>query len=403
MTNTLPAKLKYNPPDWMTNPNLGNRAERIAEDKEHELADTYVLDRALAEAHFDAVENASDLELAVEQATMYLIYNISEKGWMKYGEYEDLIALLQDKMKGYQERAELRGVDEVPGSYYELAGLVKTIEYLKQLKVPKEKVLGMRHNITKARAAQAEFRKIQESNVPDREKKESILEILEDVVDPSITVREYRHKNKERSIRQAKAHEAMLGSIYLVQGLELAVIESPDSGSTKAIELSLNGLVDGWSVRDGGSLIRYLTEKIYTRGKFKLARIRYTDTNKPYFKWGDGGYQMPTRAHLQSMIMEQLGANLRLVEQILDTNDYAWLPLYNITHGVTRNTVNEWITTNFRFDSREKRSAYQTLKMAIEEEYVLPDDIAMYYEFPCAINMTQMQGRLDIDLRLTRS
>jgi hypothetical protein len=103
------------------------------------------------------------------------------------------------------------------------------------------------------------------------------------------------------------------------------------------------------------------------------------------------------------MIMEQLGANLRLVEQILDTNDYAWLPLYNITHGVTRNTVNEWITTNFRFDSREKRSAYQTLKMAIEEEYVLPDDIAMYYEFPCAINMTQMQGRLDIDLRLTRS
>lgn len=414
MKNTLPPKLDYTPPEWMTNPNLGNRAERIASDlvsshfwerwgdKEHELADTYVLDRALAESHFEAVENASDFELAVQQAQVYLIYNISEKGWMKYGEYADLVTLLQDKLRGYEERAENRGVDDLPGSYYEYAGLIQTVQYLEKLGVPKEKVLGIRHNISKARLAQSEMKKVQQADVPDKEKIESFEEILEDVVNPQVTVREYRRKNKDRSIKQAKAHDAMQGSVYLVQGMELAVIESPDSGSTKAIELSLNGLVDGWNIRDGANLIRYLTEKVYTKGKFRRTRIIYTDTNRPHFKRGDGGYPMPTQAHLHTMILEELGANLRLVEQILDTNEYAWLPLYNITHGINRNTVNDWIIENFVFTPREKRTAYQTLKMAIEDEYTIPEDIVMYYEFPCAIYMTQMKGRLDIDLRLVK-
>jgi hypothetical protein len=192
----------------------------------------------------------------------------------------------------------------------------------------------------------------------------------------------------------------MIGSIYLVQGQELAVIESPDSGSTRAIELSLNGLVDGWTIRDGTNLIRYLTEKVYTKGKFRPARIVYTDTNRPHFKWGDGGYPMPTAAHLQTMIMEQLGANLRLVEQILDINEYAWLPLYNIATNVTRNTLNDWFSDRFIFSPREKRTAYQTVKIAIENEYSLPDDIAMYYEFPCAIQMTQMKKSVYIDLKI---
>jgi hypothetical protein len=412
MAIMLPDKLKYQPSRWMTEI-YPERGEDITKelvsyyfwerwkDKEDELADVYVLDRAMAEAHFDAVENASDLEMATHQATMYLIYNISEKDWHKYGEYDDLVMLLQDKLQGYEERAEERGADDLPGSYYELNGLMDTVQYLEQLGVPKEKVLGIRHNISKAREAQKVMKKVREADISDKEKKESLEEILEDVVNPRVSLREYRRKNKNRSIQQAKALPAMQGSIYLVQGMELAVIESPDSGSTKAIELSLNGLVDGWGIRDGARLIQYLTEKVYTKGKFRESRIIYTDTNKPYFKMGDGGYPMPTPNHLKTIIMEKLGADQLLIEQVLEGSDICWLPLYNITNNIKQSELKSWITNSFKFRVREERTPYQTLKMAIED-YVLPEDIARYYDYPCSIQLTFRKRWLNIDLRIER-
>lgn len=415
MNNLIPPKLGYKPPRWMIDYDYPERGEDIASDlvslhlwnkwkgKESELEDPYVLDRALAEAHFDAVENVSDMEQAVHQATMYVIYTISEKEWYRHAEYDDLVLFLEDKMRGYEERQEERG-SRPAGGFYELKNLMNIIDYLRKLGVPKEKVLGIRHNLSKAKTASSEMRNIAASDMPESEKKDALLEVLDDVVNPDVTVRDFYSRNKDRSIEQAKAHLPMKADIYLVQGMELVLIESPDKGSTKALELSLSGLVDGWTFRDGTALLRTLTERVYTKKKFKPARIIYEERVRPLFKWGDGGYPMPVQDHMNSMIYENLGANERLVYQVLDGQDVCWLPLYNIGRGISQPELGAWIRKSFHFEPRDDKSPYVLLKEAVERTYSVPSDLGTYYhDLSWRIQLTWFNRALGIDLRIERS
>ena len=408
----LPEKVsKRSIPRWVKDYDYPERAEEIVswlvstifwnvwEGKEPELAEPYVLERAVAEAHMQAVENTSDLEQSSHQATMSIVYTISTNEWQRFAEYDDLLAFLDDRLIGYELRMEERGGEEYPGSFYEVKNLMWVIKYLEQLGVPKEKVLGIRHNLSKAKTASGEMKKIASADISEKEKSEALLDVLDDVVNPEITVKDYRDKNKTRSIEQAKAHLPLNGDIYMVQGMEMVVIESPDRGSTKAIELSLNGLVDGWNIRDGASMVRHLSERVYTKQKFKPARIKY-DGDNPVFKWGDGGYPMPTKEHLEVMILEEMGRGQRLIEQAQVAEGWCWLPLYNVGRGIKQTDLTEWISERFIFKPKRDLTAFKVLKEAVEKYYSLPEDLQLYYDTAPKIHLTWMSQTMSIDLRV---
>jgi hypothetical protein len=193
----------------------------------------------------------------------------------------------------------------------------------------------------------------------------------------------------------------MNAGIYMVQGMEIIVIDSPDRGSTRAIELSLTGLVEGWGIKDGANLIEYLTQRVYSKNKFKPMRIKQTGHNKAYFEIGSGGFPMPLRDHMQAIVLRELGHNMFLIEQVLMNEQYCWLPLYEMHSSLKQKEIPDWLEKNFIF-KHGKLSPFQCLKMAADDYYTLPADALALFE-QISIRFAWHQRNLGIYLDIRRS
>ena len=232
--------------------------------KEYEN-DVAAMARMDAEAKHHAMSRTRAIKSKAERAFLYQLYNANETGWFRYlnaemDTIEELLASIVD------------ATEEGTAEAYDMAFLAKTaIPLLKSAGIDPDDVIGIPFMTAKAAKIVPALRDIMRCPVCgvrtdhsgtvchnghelslNKEQKEAALELTRMVADKNVSTRDIQNKTREMRGKAtgtpAPIDEA---DLYLLDGKDMLVIQSPSPGHTRAIEIALkNIIVDGFKPRD---------------------------------------------------------------------------------------------------------------------------------------------------------
>jgi hypothetical protein len=337
---------------------------RFWDGKEDSLKDVAMRARSSADSRFKVLNQTNALKGASEKSVIYQLYEAQRTGWYRFvNEMEDVRELIEAMYE------QAKAQDEDGGERYELEFILKTLlPTLESLGVPKELIVGIPTNISKARASVSTLRQMIQVNGPDM--KDNMLQVLKDIPNPDITVRQFRELNKERLGRE-KAPPPVPASVYLVPGVEMIVIES-DRTHTQAIEMATRGMVTGYEVRDGAALLRDLAQRIMPRAAdMRRYRVREGPTKLEVYEANDG-LTLPSPEAFQNLLMGEAAHTRFLVSQLLMAKQVATVPVYRIKRHVSvRDEGYEWLEQSAGYGV----SGWNILNALTEFYRVIPFDV----------------------------
>jgi hypothetical protein len=343
--------------------------------KIHEInQDAKMKARAIAEAGLQAIDNVLDLEQVSGETAISLIVEADKEKWYRFAEVSDLVEFLHDKMDEYQESAEARGTRR--GGVYEVANLIKVIQTIVGLGVPKEMIIPIRHNLTKARYASGEMARIIASDLPEKEKRQALKQILEQIANHQVTVNKFLENNQRRALETVAGELPIDGMVSILREGEIIFVRSPDHAMTSAIQHALKGLVNGWSVTDAVELATRITDEISTKDKYKPTRIVKEGQSYTLTQGGEGT-MMPTPERFETLVMLEVGRSMDLVAQILESNPSAYLPVFRVGGRIeTEERMEKIIRKDFHLNEAAPLSK---LNAAACHFYKLPQELDRIY------------------------
>jgi len=406
MSSSLPENIDFSViPRWLTIKYPGRQADMEQwliswyfwsrwKGKVEEIEEEKLRARALAEAKIAALDNSLELEHVSGEVALSLLVDASAENWYRYAEVEDLLEFLHDKLDEYMEHVEAKkamGQNVKVGGVYEVRNLITVIQGLTDLGVPKDQIIPIRHNLSKARIATYSITKILESTLPEKKKQSEVLSILRAIADPKVTVQEFKQSRLKQELEARAGTLPIQGELSILRTGEMLFIRSPDTAMTKAIQHSLKGLVNGWSNVDAVNLATRITDEISTKDKYKPTRLV-----EGRIIQGGEGIMMPTPERFQDMAMMEIGHSEYLLRQVIG---YQAANLVVFRFGIrlgTSKAMADYIHEQF-----QTRSGFDKLNNAIQEFYVIPEGLHKLFEITsCGLQWSPGES-LNVSMQIT--
>ena len=395
MLSQLPERINFKViPDFFTQ-NVPDRQQKMEawlvsfyfwtrwETREDELEDTKLRMRAIAESKIQALDNALELQQVSEETALSLLVDANQENWYRYAEVNDLYEFLHDKLDQYMETQEsqrAQGRNVHLGGISEISSLIKIISLMINLGVPKDKIIPIRHNLSKAREAVKPLTDIANNEeLSDKDRRGKMVEILKQVADPDTSVSQFRQSQRGRDLAAVSGRLPIDGMVSVLRDGEFLFIRSPDSSMTRAIQYSLKGLVNGWHVTDAVTLATEITDQISTKDKLKATKI-VLEAGKARFVQVGEGQLMPTPERFKDIVMAEIGRSIPLIDQALGKMSQIWLPVYSFGPKHTSGTqAAKYVQDRFMFSSR-RENALPYLNTAVQDFYELPNELEKLYK-----------------------
>ena len=385
MSSSLPENIDFSViPRWVTEKYSERQADMEKwliswyfwsrwEGKVEEIEEEKLKARALAEAKIAALDNSLELEHVSGEVALSLLVDASTENWYRYAEVEDLLEFLHDKLDEYMEHIEAKkamGQNIKVGGVYEVRNLITVIQGLIDLGVPKDQIIPIRHNLSKARIATYSITKILESTLPEKKKQAEVLSILKAISDPKVSVQEFKQARLKQELEARSGTLPIMGELSILRTGEMLFIRSPDTAMTKAIQHSLKGLVNGWSNVDAVNLATRITDEISTKDKYKPTRLV-----EGRIIQGGEGIMMPTPERFQDLAMMEIGHSEYLLRQVLG---YQPASLVVFRFGIRLGTSDAMV--KYIREQFQTRSSFNKLNDAIQEFYIVPEGLHKLFE-----------------------
>jgi uncharacterized protein YihD (DUF1040 family) len=222
--------------------------------REDTLNQVILIARANAEAKLTGLMQTGYLRGASDRSAMLQIHQANKSGWFRMiNEMEDVYELYELALE------EDNAKEQVPGRKYDHEFILKTMLPAMEKLIPVEQIICSVQNKSKLEESVSTMRELLKQETPASEK--MVMEVLEEIADPNITVATFRQNNKVRMGKSTNVVAPIPGGIYLIPGCELIVIES-DRAHTKAIQIALRGIVEDLSIKDATVLIKDLSQRL---------------------------------------------------------------------------------------------------------------------------------------------
>lgn len=330
------------------------------DERQESLENTMVRARANAEARYRSLTQTNALKGATDKSIYYQLYEAKRTGWFKYfEEIEDVRELIDHMLEEAKDR------DPYGGQRYQLEFLSETLlPALEQLNVPKEMVVGIAQNKAKAIRSSAVMRHILAEDGP--EAKQAVEDVLKDIVDPTVSYREFDRRNRERLGRNLP--QPVDGAIYLIPGGELIVIES-DSAHTQAIQMALRGIVNELSISDATVLVRYLQQMLLPKSSGMKRYEVHNDEGDVYIAEGTHGVLLPDKEEFAKMAVNEvahLAPVLRHVQHIV------YVPVHILGKAIPYSELSHWISWKFSLNGS---TPYKIVDSLLAARYSLPAEV----------------------------
>jgi len=348
--------------------------------KADSIEDQKLLARAVAEAGMRALDNSLELGEIIDQTTLSLFLRAHKENWLQYAEVEDLLEFLNDRLAKYQDYQANHNIRT--GNVIETRNLIAVVETLVDMGVPKEQIIPIRNNLSKAKYASGGMKEILMSTLSPQEKQEGVLSILKEVVDPDISVRKFLSNRAEKNRQMVNAAPMLEGKFSVIREMDILTIESPTRAQTKAIQYALNGIVDTWSVLDPGTFIQSFTEQLQTKGKLRPTRL-IVEKDIPYLTQGGEGVMLPTPEYFNDLIFAEIGHCGSLIDQILDEANrqvFAKVPIFRFGPRLKTEDLFKYIENTFQFERHLRKNPLIDLANAVMSFYSYPVEIEKLYK-----------------------
>lgn len=403
--------------DWLTQKYVGAEEDMkvwmVEFNLQRKFGSTYAdldvvyKERAQAEAKLAALDQLLNLEGVTNAAAFSILLDIDqEKLWM-YAEYSSLEEFLENTLEEYYEDFR-EGENEVgkkykelPGSVYEVKHLLEVVDFCEQIGIPKEQVLPIRTNFTKAKTASHTLYSIKNSDLPVEKKAEMLIETLKDIADPTMTTRAFRDKQMGRTRQLDNAKATIGGTISIVRGGDLLLLKTNGTAMTKAIQYQLRGIVSDWSVTDALSLATRITDEVSTKNKYKPTRMVVDDEDMPRLTQisGEDGLMMPTPRRFEQLVLMELGHGKYLIDEVMRcTDDKVQLPIFSFgIFSPDLTTLGEYLRKELKYAGNG--SVLHKLNQAIGWFYKVPEEANGLYNIEdIYLNIRQSEPEITITL-----
>jgi len=296
-----------------------------------------------ANAHMKSVTQTLALKDATDRSAFMQLYYAHQSGWFSLVGQDSVQELLANVLDVYTAK----------GAISEITFIVKVlIPELERMGTPNELIFGLAENVSKARASVSTFRKLLAEDKPDEKE---ITKLLSDVSDPNITLSRFRERLSDRmASREPTVTAKASAHTYLIPGGEIVVIESTPA-HTMAIEQSLRGIAEDFSIRTGLELLDFLSQRL-TPKKEHMRRYRISGTE--VMESGEGTL-MPTPEKFNNLCIQEVVRGKFLIDQLLAIDGKALVPIYIAATNLPEQLVDEWLMEAFRFESKKPQTVAQ--------------------------------------------
>lgn len=310
--------------------------------KQKHLKKAEVIARANAHARLLALDNTNQLGNVVEESIVLQLLHAQRTRWTLYEEISDIKELIQDRLidalaredaKRMRMEAEGKGRYYKPGGKaYEYQNLLAVVDTLESMGVPKEDIIPVGVNFSKAVRAAPIISHILENNTLSEDKRqEQVHEVLQEIADPEITVVKFEENARIRSGKTFNLPDPAPGSILLAPEKEVLIIET-SPGQAAAIKGALKGIVN-FSITDAARLIRQISQIVMPKSSgFHSYQLRVNGLGPELIE--GNGVQLPSPEEMERLILRELAQSDFAVRQMLARGLQYNLPIYPITTNV---------------------------------------------------------------------
>lgn len=253
--------------------------------------------RAKAEAKYKSVIQTRALAIAAEGSVHLQTYDGFQKGWHKYvNEIEDAKELVEHILNVEKDK------NPQSAAVYELTFIYDTLmPALEKLNVPKEMVLCIPANMTKAKWGVKSLRQIINNN--GEKMTDHLYQVMNAIADKSISVDVFREEVIPKIMgEEAKKTPAPIQAsvCMLPDNKELIIIPSTPA-HTKAIQMSTKSIVEGFGYTDPTYLIKEVMKVIKPK---EFSRYKYKANEFGVLKASnDGGVYLPALEGFRNMVL----------------------------------------------------------------------------------------------------
>jgi len=273
----IPEKIDFTvPPRWATEKYHGMEKDieewlvsyyfwKEWEGKEDALTTKPAKSRAVALAKYKTLAQTNAIKFASDSSAFIQWYDAAKNGWFHHiKEIDDVKELMNHILENEKEK------DPYGSSVYDIDFIVNTlIPVCEQNKIPKEVILCIPQNLSKAKQGVATMRKIMANNGPNMV--ERLGEVVKGITDSSMTVRKFRDeycpsimgKEVPKTLPTVKANICLMGD-----GGELIIIRS-DPAHTRAIQMSTKSIVSGFDYTDASYLLKEIGNLISPKHQYR--------------------------------------------------------------------------------------------------------------------------------------
>lgn len=358
--------------------------------------------------------NEEGIKQRAERKAMARMYSLLQTGAL-HSAYEDALLIQLSKAQSEQWYAEIGdGIPEIgtmaelislavdreqrkrPGSptYYEYRKVLNMLQALEQTALAAERQAGRHGKEAKENVAKQMVKmittpeiqcKIRESGgvmehilvsteAPEIKKVELATEVLKDITDKDVSLREFRESNRVRMGQAGRSvHSPVPGSLMIMGDREIIVIESRGEGFTRAIESKLKGLVTEFDPRGGEQILKRLSGLVFAKGK----RHRYVYHKGKLNRHGDG-VSLPTQERLVELCNENVLPAREVINQYFANTDKSLVMMVDeITGGISPQDSITFVAKAFRV--QEPVVEQGLVSRAVEEHFQVPAQMRMLW------------------------
>lgn len=381
-SNDLPERVSDIIPEWVKeySPNRGQEIAdwyfryhfwKVWDGKEQHLNEAQVVARAIAMAKMEALDQTVDIQVQSENANLYLLSEIDKNKWWRYLEYTDVREFFEETLQKIADRT------PNAGAITEYRDLVTILDSIEKLGVPKEFIVTLPHNMSKARVASGPLKWTLESNAPPEEKAETVKNILAGVADRDVSVRDFRRKTREATGRLShNSFSPAPAEFYILpKGKELLVIWSEGHKQTGLLQSVLNGVTTEIEIGDPTNLLKRITESVAPHSAGLVGHRLFNEGRlEPNYP---GGFYLPTVERMQHIVLAELTKYLAILEQL---DKWIYLLVFPLAKNIKPEEISDWIINNFGLAIKEedKNKSLDILLEAARSMYSMPDTSDFY-------------------------
>lgn len=325
--------------------------------------------RAAATARYEALMQTEILKGATDRSIMYQLATAKRTSWFKYfGEIQDVYELLDHMLRDAIE------MSPTGGRRYELEFLIDTLlPTLEKMNIPMDLIIGIPQNIAKAQRSASIMKRIIQEN--GEQAGARLTEVLVDISDPNISFSDFTKRNAERVGK--KQLSVLQGRIYFTLDKEIIVIES-DRAHTQTLQRALKGLVEEFSVSDGVALINYMSREIMPSVAMLRNYVIDIENDEICFIQKDNGVLLPEPSRFNTMTLEELARSHDLIEQLIEVNGHAVVPVYTFPIDPNRSVAKQLYISDTLVNEYE--NDVDIIREAVVNTYVIDNSISRVLE-----------------------